>query len=390
MAAISRHPRLLQVVSLTLLLVFNRMAVSLAAPAEKIVSIGFAGPISGLSSASGISMLHAAKMAVDDLNNAGLLLNDKKLTFKLLVQDDKSNPRIAEIAAKYFVRIGVAGVVGIYNSAVAVSSSEIYHKAGIAHFAVSANRAFTQQGYNTAFRLAVHDEQRANVLAAFTIQDLRKRTVAIVHDDSIFGRGYKDKFVTAFTSLGGKIVSIDAVSSSTFDFNDIFVGIGARKAEAIFFGGLGAQTAMFAKSRQRLGINLPLVTAASVVGPIFLDAAGAGAEGTVAIMPGLHYGKSKQINGFEKNYQQRYSVTAGPYAAVVYDQVQVLAAAVIHAGSTNPREVSRTLHVIKYNGLTGPISFDANGDVHNMAFSIYQVKNATWVLVKQHRIGAGG
>ena len=366
------------------------LLVSQTAMAEKIVSIGFAGPLSGLSSPSGTGMLNAAKMAVDDVNNADLRINGEKLIFKLLVQDDKSNPRIAEIAAKYFVKSGAVGVVGIFNSAVAVSSSEIYQKAGIPHFAVSGTRRFTQQGHDTAFRFAAYDEQRAHVLATYTVQELHKSRVAIVHDDSVFGRDYKEKFESAFSKMGGTIVSVNAVSATTYDFNDILKAIRAGKADAVFFGGLGSQSAMFAQNMYRLGTDITLITAASVVGPMFLQTAGPGAEGTVSIMPGSHQRKSKQMESFEKNYQQRYNTAIGPYSAVAYDQVQVLAAAVVRAGAVNSRKVAGALHGIKYSGLSGNIAFDAHGDLRELTFSTFQVKNSVWTMYKQYNVGAGG
>jgi branched-chain amino acid transport system substrate-binding protein len=361
-----------------------------AAAADKNVSIGFAGPLSGLSSASGTSMLNAVKMAVDEINGADMRIGGDRLVLKLQVQDDKSNPRIAEIAARYFARNDTAGVVGIFNSAVAVSSSAIYQKAGIPHFAISGTRRFTQQGHDSAFRIAAYDEQRATVLAAYVAQELHKSRVAIVHDDSVFGRDYKEKFESAFTKLGGKIVSVNSVSATTYDFNDILKAIRVGKAEAVFFGGLGSQSAMLAQNMHRLGlVDTPLVTAASLVGPMYLQTAGPGAEGTVSIMPGAHQRKSKQLEAFEKNYQQRYNAAPGAYSAVAYDQVQVLAAAIVRAGSANPRKVTAALHAIKHNGLTGTISFDAHGDLRDVSFSTYQVKNSVWTMYKQYHVGMG-
>ncbi|RFB68021.1 MULTISPECIES: branched-chain amino acid ABC transporter substrate-binding protein [unclassified Herbaspirillum] len=362
---------------------------STAAAADKNVSIGFAGPLTGLSSASGVSMLNAVKMAVDEINGADLRVGGDRLVLKLQVQDDKSNPRIAEIAARYFAKNDTAGVVGIFNSAVAVSSSAIYQKAGIPHFAISGTRRFTQQGHDSAFRIAAYDEQRAAVLAAYVAQELHKSRVAIVHDDSVFGRDYKEKFESAFTKLGGKIVSVNSVSATTYDFNDILKAIRVGKADAVFFGGLGSQSAMLAQNMYRLGIEAQLVTAASLVGPMYLQTAGPGAEGTVSIMPGAHQRKSKQLEAFEKNYQQRYNAAPGAYSAVAYDQVQVLVAAIVRAGSANPRKVTAALHAIKHNGLTGAISFDAHGDLRDVSFSTYQVRNSVWTMYKQYHVGIG-
>jgi branched-chain amino acid transport system substrate-binding protein len=363
---------------------------SLSAPAAaaRTISIGFSGPITGLSRLAGTDMRNAAVMAIDDLNQAGLNLNGNKLHFELLVQDDKSNPRIAGFAAQYFVSRKVAGVVGIYNSAVALSSSSIYQSGGIAHFAVSASRSYTRQGNNTAFRLAAYDDQRANALVGFAVHELNKRKVAIIYPDDLFGISYKDSFVAAFKRAGVNIVSVDRVSVTTFDFNQAISHIKPMQPDVIFFAGLADQTAMLAKSLRRLGVNLPLVTAASVADSFYLSVAGDGAEGTVSIMPGWRQQKSQALLNFEEAYRLRYGNHVGAYAASAYDQVQLIAAAILQAGSADPHDVTKALHKINYKGLIGNISFDANGDLHELSFSMYQVQNHTWIALKQFRIGS--
>ncbi|MBB3213548.1 branched-chain amino acid transport system substrate-binding protein [Herbaspirillum sp. Sphag1AN] len=363
------------------------LSLSTPAAAMRTISIGFSGPITGLSRIAGTDMRNAAVMAIDDLNQAGLSLHGDKLHFELLVQDDKSNPRIAGFAAQYFVSRKVAGVVGIYNSAVALSSSAIYQSGGIAHFAVSASRSFTRQGNNTAFRLAAYDDQRADALVGFAIHELNKRKVAIIYPDDLFGISYKDSFIAAFKRAGVNIISVESVSVTTFDFNQEINHIKAMQPDVIFFAGLADQTAMLAKSLRRLGVNLPLVTAASVADSFYLSVAGEGAEGTVSIMPGWRQQKSQTLLNFEEAYRLRYGTHVGAYAASAYDQVQLIAAAILQAGSTDPHDVTKALHTINYKGLIGNISFDANGDLRELSFSMYQVQNHIWIALKQFRIG---
>ena len=106
-------------------------------------------------------------------------------------------------------------------------------------------------------------------------------------------------------------------------------------------------------------------------------------------MPGWRQQKSQALLNFEQAYLQRFGVHVGAYAASAYDQVQLVAAAVLQAGSADPHDVTKALHTIKYKGLIGNISFDAYGDLHELAFSMYQVQNHAWVALKQFRISAG-
>jgi len=40
------------------------------------------------------------------------------------------------------------------------------------------------------------------------------------------------------------------------------------------------------------------------------------------------------------------------------------------------------LREIRFNGLTGPVSFNAEGDLKQPVFTIYEVQNQSWVVRK--------
>jgi branched-chain amino acid transport system substrate-binding protein len=91
---------------------------------------------------------------------------------------------------------------------------------------------------------------------------------------------------------------------------------------------------------------------------------------------------------FLRDYAARYPAQdLDPAAANAYDAAMVLITAsknLIRAG----KEVTRAALIeqvqnIQYNGVTGPINFDANGDIAHGVFSIYTVQNGRWVYVWQ-------
>lgn len=65
-----------------------------------------------------------------------------------------------------------------------------------------------------------------------------------------------------------------------------------------------------------------------------------------------------------------------------YDATLTLVAAIRQANSTEPEKVISALRNIRYNGLTGNIAFDNEGNLSNAAYTIYEVQNQKWVAIK--------
>ncbi len=71
----------------------------------------------------------------------------------MLSEDDQSDPRTAVAVAQRLVDEGVAGVVGHWNTGTSIPAARIYHDAGIAQVAPVAGHGYTQQGFDTSFRV---------------------------------------------------------------------------------------------------------------------------------------------------------------------------------------------------------------------------------------------
>jgi len=59
-----------------------------------------------------------------------------------------------------------------------------------------------------------------------------------------------------------------------------------------------------------------------------------------------------------------------------------LVAAIRQANSLEPGKVVNALHNLRYNGLTGNIAFDHEGNLSNAAYTIYEVQQQKWVAIK--------
>ena len=66
---------------------------------------------------------NGAKLAIADLNKAGLTIGGQKVKFELLSEDDAADPKQGTAAAQKLVDAKVAGVIGHLNSGTTIPAS---------------------------------------------------------------------------------------------------------------------------------------------------------------------------------------------------------------------------------------------------------------------------
>jgi branched-chain amino acid transport system substrate-binding protein len=93
---------------------------------------------------------------------------------------------------------------------------------------------------------------------------------------------------------------------------------------------------------------------------------------------------------FIRDYHANYSTQVlDGYTANAYDATMVLIRAIKQLIAAN-HPVSRDAVIdavqnMQYDGLTGHINFDKNGDLAHCVYSIYTVQDGRWVYLKQVR-----
>ncbi len=88
------------------------LALSGVAQADQTVLIGLAGPLTGPSARIGKDLENGAQLAIDQANAKHPKINGEAVTYKLVSEDDQSDPRTAVTVAQRLVDEGVVGVVG--------------------------------------------------------------------------------------------------------------------------------------------------------------------------------------------------------------------------------------------------------------------------------------
>ncbi len=355
------------------------MILSLPALADDTVLIGLAGPLTGPSARIGKDLENGARLAIADANAQKPTLNGKPVTFKLVSEDDQSDPRTAVAVAQRLVDEGVAGVVGHWNTGTSIPAARIYHDAGIAQVApVATGHGYTQQGFDTSFRVMGHDDDGGNYAGQYAVKTLKAKRIAVIDDRTAFGQGLADEFIKSLQAQGVQPVTREYVDDKTVDFSAVLTTVRSKNADLIFFGGVDSQAAPLARKLKQLGMNAQLMGAGGFVSQTFLTLAQREGEGVVALEPGLPLEQMPGGKAFEQAYRDRYHTHIELHAPFAYDATRVLIAAIEQVDSANPADYLPKLRAIHYQGVTGDIAFDAQGNLQQPSFTLYRVVDGKW------------
>ena len=340
-----------------------------------VVKIGHVGPTSGAIAHLGKDNENGGRMAIEELNAAGMTIGGKKVTFELLAEDDAADPKQGTAAAQKLVDAKVNGVIGHLNSGTTIPASSIYHDARLPQISPSAtNPKYTRQGFDTTFRLVADDTQLGGTLGRYAIETLKGKTVAVIDDRTAYGQGVADEFEKGVTSAGGTLVAREFTNDKATDFNAILTSIKGKNPDVVFFGGMDAVAGPMLKQMKALGINAKFMGGDGICTAGLPALAGDGlADDMVycAEAGGVDEAGKAAMDKFREDFKAKYGAEVQVYAPYVYDAVKLMADAMKRADSVDPAKYLPELAKTSgYQGVTGNISFDEKGDIKNGALTL--------------------
>jgi len=332
------------------------------ASSQDIVKIGHVAGITGPVAYFGKDTENATRMAIEHLNARGTTIAGRKVTFQLVAEDDAGDPKQATSVAQKLVDAKVNGVIGHQTSGTTIPASKIYHTGGIPQISPSSTSPkYTQQGFNTAFRTIANDVQLGQALGRYATGAMKVRRVAVVDDRTAYGQGLVMEFSRSLQQQGGTIVAREFTNDKATDFSAIVTRIRATKPDMVFFGGLSATA----------GPMLRQLSGGTMVDGQVVCAEAGGVRGE---------GKAG-MDKFRADYKKRFGIDVQINAPYAYDATMVMADAMVKAGSAVPAKYLPFLAKANYKGVTGPVAFDARGDVRDGTITLYGFKGGKRSLI---------
>ncbi|MGZ8433232.1 MAG: branched-chain amino acid ABC transporter substrate-binding protein [Candidatus Binatia bacterium] len=341
------------------------------------IKIAVQAPLSGEQAALGEHIKLGAQLAVEESVKAFKALG---YDLVLVPQDDQAKPEVGVANARNMVADPeVLVIVGHFNSGVALPASEVYKDAMLAMIS-PANTAteITDRGYPNVNRVCGRDDVQGPVGARFAAQELKAKSVYIIHDKTLYGQGVADNFRNEAKKLGINVLGFEGTEERA-NFSPMINPLKAKNPALVYFGGIYHQGGLLLKQLREKGVN------AKFMGPDGLDSAemakiaGSSVVGSyytsVAGPPDAY----PETAAFAKKYKQRFNKDVEAFGLYGYDATQVGIKAMEQWLKANPNkkpsraEVSTAVRNIKgFKGVTGPIEFDSKGDPVKAKYFVLQ------------------
>jgi len=352
------------------------------AVASQTVTIGFAGPLTGDNALYGQSMLDAAKIAVDELN-ASDEAKDKGITFVIKAEDDMGDPKQAvNVANTLAADQSVIALVGHFNSGCSIPASTVYEENNLAMISVSTNPQLTDNGLAVTNRITARDDSQGPAAAELVFNRGITKLVA-VDDATAYGQGLADEFMKAYEELGGEVISHDRHQPKEVDFTSLVTKISATEAQAVYYAGAHKEGAGFAKQLRDGGVSIPVIGGEMLNTPEYILLGGSGTEGDIATNLGLPIEEQPKGVEFLEKYRAAYNREPELYDTYSYDSAMIIGQAVLENSDDITRvTIGNAIRNIRYDGVTGMVSFDEKGDNTQQIISAYIVTDGAWVPLK--------
>ncbi|MEO8922569.1 MAG: branched-chain amino acid ABC transporter substrate-binding protein, partial [Caldimonas sp.] len=199
-----------------------------------------------------------------------------------------------------------------------------------------------------------------------------------IDDRTAYGQGVAEEFAKAVKASGGAIQDTQFTTDKATDFTAILTAIKAKKPDIIFFGGMDAVAGPMIRQMKQLGIHAKFMGGDGICSADLPKLAGGAMEdGQVICAEAGGVDKSQQaaLDKWKAEYKKKFGIDVQIYAPYVYDSVELMAAAMEKAGSSDPAKYLPFLaKTTGYKGVTGIISFDEKGDIKNGALTMHTYK----------------
>lgn len=335
-------------------------------PADQASSlkIGVLFPLTGDAASYGEKGKRAIDMAVASINAEGGV-NGR--TVEVIYEDSRAEPKTGVSAMKKLVEIDkVPAVVGDIVSSVTLPVAPIAEKSRVVLMSPTSSAPAITDAGEYIYRIWPSDLAEGSALAEFAVTRGLK-TVAIFHLNNDYGLSIASIFSKTFEEKGGRVLLKEGYLAEATDFRAALTKIKRASPDAVYIAGYYADTSVIVKQARELGLEVQFLGTTAIEDEKFLELAGAAAEGMIyPLATGFDPASdSTMVRNFIVSFKKDYGYEPGWVEAQCYDAFKLLcwAAAEVNGPVTGTAIKQSIDRMSEYEGVTGTIKFDKNGDV---------------------------
>lgn len=339
------------------------------------IKIGVVASMSGPASTTGKDIWQSAELAAEEINaQGGVFVKelDKKIPIVLIQGDDESTREGGiKTVSKLITQENVDLLIGGYSSAVVSAHQAIvadnkvpYIISGGSSTSVSRrndidtsymffHRPSTDDSAKAVI-LFIHEVVRPEIYKKFNLPDDRPLRLALLFQDSPFGKGQQTGVMNLTKELN---IPIEIVSEETFrmgesDFRTALTSIKTKNPDIIYaVTFLNELIPLTQQARRDVGLNTLIISGENNDDPDYYS--GVGEYGDFTLMESRFSpyaipkgSTSETTEKFLENFRNKYGGFAGMMGAATYESVYIAAKSIEDAGTIQKGAVQKTLSEI--------------------------------------------
>ncbi|MFF0829978.1 branched-chain amino acid ABC transporter substrate-binding protein [Brevibacillus sp. NPDC003359] len=343
-----------------------------------LIKIATQSPLSGSNSAVGDAIKTGAGYALEQRKE-----EFKKLGFdlQLFPQDDQGDPKIGVSNAEMLISDpDVYGVVGHYNTGVAIPSSVKYEEGKLVMVSpANTGVKLTEEGKKTVHRICARDDAQGPKAALYAKNTLGVKTAYIIHDKTAYGQGLSDQVKLQFEKDGVQILGFEGITQGEKDYSAVLNQVTVKKPDIIFFGGLYPEGGILIKQAREKGFKGYFMGGDGLDSSDMIKIAGDAVEGVVFTSVAGDVTQTEEGKKWAEEYKKTTNKPLETYSVYGFDSMNVILNGVLEAAKANGgkkptrEQVLDAVHKTKdFQGQFTKVTFDEKGDNTNADVFIYK------------------
>jgi len=347
------------------------------------IKIGVTQPLTGAFAASGNYVTQGAKIAEDQINQAGGVLGRK---IQLVIEDNKSNPTEAVATAeKLIARDKVPVLMGAWSSTLTLAVMPKLMEYGVPMLVeTSSSGKVTTSGNPWIFRIAPTSAMEAKAFAPMVPKiGIKKADFLSTNND--FGLGAVKEFSEMLKAQGVQVGVMETMDPKATDFSAQLAKIKASGSDTLFVTTAVEQITLVLRQAQEQQLKVRIITTGGSNSPDqLIQQAGDAANGSMHLVFFTPWfpeaAKHPELaKTFVKEWGARNHNPGGLTEGFRgYDGITTIVAAIKAAGKADPGAIQKALWNVKVQGVNGDIAFNKDGpagkESGQSAPSVYVVK----------------
>lgn len=327
------------------------------------IKVGVLLPLTGKLAKFGEIENKSFLMAVDEINAAGGV-NGKKID--LIIEDTTGKPDVGRSAIEKLIsRDKVIVVGGGYSSSMTWATTAVAQQRKIP-FLVNTGSAdrITEQGWKYIFRLNPPVSEYPRAFASF-LEEVASdvKTVAILHENSLFGQSGSKKFVKKCEKMGLEVLINEGYEAGAIDFKPLLVKVKAKNPDLVYMISYIMDASLLMRQSKELNFNPKLFvgSAAGFTLPEFQENAGEASDYVFSATlwtPSVPYPGAKE---YYDKFVAKYDSPTEYHGAEAYACMYVIADALKRAKTLTREGVRDALATTDMMTVFGPVKFISYG-----------------------------